>query len=71
MKGLPIPGGKKDQNLENKHEDHCNTSVRKAKTARSFISSGSRDSHPTRNEIVESVMNFLDQCMNTENNGTM
>ena len=72
MKDLPIPGGKEEQNLENRHEDDCDTSViRKATTAHQFVSSGSRDSHTIRNEIVESAINFLDQRMNTENDGTM
>ena len=53
MKDLPIPGRKEEQNLENRHEDDCDTSVRKAKTALQFVSSGSRDSHAIRNEIVE------------------
>ena len=73
MRDLPIPGGggEEEQNLENRHEDDCDTSVRKAKTAHHFVSSGSRDSHAIRNEIVESTINFLDQRMNTENDGTM
>ena len=71
MKDLSIPGGKGEQNLENRHEDDCDTSVRKAKTTHQFLSSGSRDSHAIRNEIVESAINFLDQRMNTENDGTM
>ena len=28
MKDLPIPGGKEEQNLEKRHEDDCDTSVR-------------------------------------------
>lgn len=72
MKDLPIPGGKEEQNLENNsHEEDCDTSVRKAKTAHQFASSGSRDSRAIRNEIVESAINFLGQRMNTENDGTV
>ena len=71
MKDLPIPGGKDEHNLENRHEDDCDMSVRKAKTAHQFVSSGSRDSHAIRNEIVESAINFLDQRINTKNDGTM
>ena len=71
MKDLHIPGGKEEKNLENSHKDDCGTSVRKAKTAHQFVSSGSRHSHAIRNEIVVSVINFLDQHMNTENDGTM
>ncbi len=55
MKDIPVPGGKKELNLQLQEEDNeQGRPLRRTITAHQFVTSRNRDSNAIRNEIVQS-----------------
>ena len=73
MKEMPIPDGQEEQYLKNPDLTNNSTgeNVRRANQAHRFVTSLYREDAPVRAEIVQSAIDYLDQRMNIEEDGTI
>ena len=70
MKEMPVPGGKEEHYLKNLELSGEETkSVRR--TNNQFVTSMRRSDDAVRVEIVQSAINFLNERMNIEEDGTI
>ena len=72
MNEMPIPGGREEKYHGNLEEVSSPTSSRQRRhVMNKYVTTTNRNDIAVRMEIVQSAINFLDQRMNLENDGTL
>ena len=72
IKEMPVPGGQEERYLNDiTATDNGERGVRRTGQAHRFVTSMNREDGAVRIEIIPSAINFLDERMNTEEDGTI